>query len=247
MAKDPTGFLDILGGVGSAVGGLFGLGSLNNSYGKAREDYDRGIGYLRDTDWEAQDAWRGATENQTGREAQLRALGMLGDVASSDGMDAASIAALDQSLGWANQNEQAHRQAVTQRAQMRNTLGSGAQMASELVGQQGAADRGYSGATEAAGQGRMRALQAMRDYGTMGSAIRGGDFDFQNRKLSANNAMNTFNAMQRGNRATALNSAYQNRGDSYVGQGRANYQGAVAAGASAGGGAGGAYDLFKKG
>ena len=242
MAFDPT---ELLGGIGSSIGGLFGLGSMNQGYGKAREMYQKGADTISKADWQSGNAWDGATEDPAALAAQQAALARLSTVADSRGMDAGSQAAMQEGMDAVSQQGAADTGAIMQGAAMRGQVRSPMAAGAALVAGQGRANARAGYARGAVADARMRALNAMSGAGDMTTAIRGQGQQWGTAKNNAGNIIGMFNANQRGAQSQAVAGQYDKMADTYTGQGLANYNGAVAAGNSAGKAAGAAAGYAK--
>lgn len=237
-------FGEIVGGIGGMVGGLFGQGAMNEGYRKARGEYDLGIGQLKNTDWQSQDAWKDAVEDPYGRNAQQGALGQLQGIADSRGMDAGGRAAMQEGNEAVDQREAAGRGAAMQGAAMRGQVRGPQTAAAALAGQQTATTGRALASRGGVADARQRALGAAQASGQLGTQYRGQSNAWAGDKMNAGNAIGTFNANQRGNQAQALNGAYINKGNSYTNQGAAQQKAYTAIGAGAGAAAGGAMDMM---
>jgi hypothetical protein len=180
---DPATLALLMGGgqaLGGALGSLFG-----NDDRQAALDAINGI----DTSLIG-NAYDG--EDPAARQKMMGALEYLYNQGAQGGMDPQSRAALAQAQTQTAAAEQGARGALTQNAAARGVGGSGVEFLGTLANQQGAASRNALAGTQAAGDARTRALQAMHSAAGVGGQIRGDD----SRKLEAANRLQMFNREQ---------------------------------------------------
>jgi hypothetical protein len=127
------------------------------------------------------------------KDAQMSALQKLQRTAEG-GLDVGDKASLQAVKDQATQQEKSQRQAILQNMAARGMAGSGAELASQMSAQQGAADRNARGGLEVAAQAQRRALEAAMQSGQLGGQIRGQDFEEQAQKARAVDAIRQFNA-----------------------------------------------------
>lgn len=172
---------DVFGGIGSLLGGS---GDDNAS----------------------KDAWNnlnpeaGPTDPKL-RQQQLDTLAALRSIASSGGMRTQDKVAYTQAANETNRAEAARRHAVLTNMASRGMAGSGNELASDLIGEQGAADRNAMTGNQAASDANQRALTALSAGGQYAGAIRGQD-----------DAMSRFNAGQRVAKAAGQSGIYERAG-----------------------------------
>lgn len=135
-------------------------------------------------------------DNPAVRSQQLRALDMLGNVASEQGMTAQDRAAYQRAQLEAGREEAGLRGASQQRMTERGLMGSTAGYMGDMMASQAGATRSAMMGTEAAGQARERYLRALESLGSMSGNIRGQDFGQAQAKAAAQDAINRFNAQQ---------------------------------------------------
>ena len=129
------------------------------------------------------------------RKAQMAGLEMIKQRASG-GLSMEDRAALAQIQTAQARDAQAKQQQIIQGMQQRGLSGGGAELAAQLqAASAGAAQAGEEG-TRLAGIAAQNALQAARDYGTLGSQIRTQEFDIAKTKASSEDeaALTRFNA-----------------------------------------------------
>lgn len=242
-------FGDIGGGLGGIVGGIFGNKSLNNAYGKAREQYRLGLDTLLGADVQGQDGWSNYVEDGAGREAQLHALSGLKNLSmGQDGMDVSGRVAFDQGAQRIRQQQKAQVDSAKANLAMKGTDNGGqGEFAAALSAGQGGANGLADYGAQSVAEGQNRKLGALQMLQQGGTQFRASDLASQSKKRDAANLMSMFNAGQRWNKAQGVNSQYNNVGNSYVGQGDANNKFATGLGASIGKTAGGVADAFTGG
>lgn len=156
----------------------------------------------------AMNAWTGALRQMQG-------------VAGQNGMDLQSRVAQRQAQAMAAQHEQMQRQALLQQAGSAQRYGSGGLLAAQMGAQQGGFNTvGMAGAQNAA-DARTRAIQAMAMSGNMAGNIRGQQFGEAAARAQSQDAINRFNASQRGNAYMANKglTAAGNQADARMGSG----------------------------
>ena len=144
-------------------------------------------------------------------QAQREALVYFQDVAKN-GMTAADKAQLEGVMIQENANERGNREAILQNMAQRGQLGSGAELQSKLISQQGSANRNFTAGTNLAAQAQKRALEAMTQAGAYASQLRTQDVSEQTEKARAADTIAAFNAnmqAQTNRTNTATNNAAQ--------------------------------------
>lgn len=132
------------------------------------------------------------------RGAQMSALGMLGKRAAT-GMSAEDRSRLAEIQTQIARDTEAKRQQIVQGYQQRGLGGGGSELAAQLqAASAGAAQAGEEGGRLAA-MAQQSALEAARQYGTLGGQIRGQEFDIARTKAGAEDQA----ALSRFNEATA--------------------------------------------
>lgn len=202
-------------------GSLVQLGSQLIDEGKAdrlneeqmkliRENYDewKALGLPDLPHIEAEQQGPSALEStqldSTGRQAEMDALGRMGDIAKSGGMTLEDQAVLNKFLGKSAQRESAARQGLEQQFAARGQFGSGAQLASALQNQSSGAERNSQAGMDQAAQAERRSLEAIMNQSRMGGSLRDRDWNEQAKKAEA------ADAIARGNMAAREKSGYYN-------------------------------------
>lgn len=134
----------------------------------------------------------GMQEDPTGRNAQLEALGQLKDL-SHAGLGAQDRADLSRVRNSVQRDLEAKRQQILQNQQARGMGGSGSELITQLQAAQGDANMASQQGMDIAGQAQQRALQALGQYGAMGSQVRGQDYTASMNKAQAEDELNRFN------------------------------------------------------
>ncbi|MEI6478606.1 MAG: hypothetical protein WCO52_06520 [bacterium] len=236
--------MGMLGDIGGVVGGLFGAGDKKAGMEQQLANYQLGLSQLRNTREEAgPSASENITVNPALATAQMGALGAMQGEAAQGGMSAQSRAALQQTMDQTSQQERGQREAIQQNAAARGAASGGASLAAQMAGQQGAANRNAMAGTQQVADARQRALQSMMGAGQLGGQISGQQFGQQSDIAKAKDAISSFNAGQRLNKAQGVNTAYTGMGDLYNKQGQQKAADAAALGSALGGIAGGAAGM----
>ena len=131
--------------------------------------------------------------------AWMNALRQMQGVAGQGGMDLQSRVAQQQAQAQAAQHEQMQRQAIEQQMAQTQRYGGGAELAAKVGAQQGGYNTAAMAGAENASAARTRAIQAMALSGGMAGDIRGQQFGEQAARAMSQDAINRFNASQRGN------------------------------------------------
>lgn len=144
-------------------------------------------------------AFMDMTVDPTGRQAELMALDKLQGIIGAGGMDAQAKARLSQIQDEIGTSSRGAREAITQNAAERGVGGSGFELMSKLMEQQGASTRANQAAVQAAAEAEQRALQAIAQSGTLGGQVRGQDYNEAAAKAKAIDQINQFNAANKQN------------------------------------------------
>jgi len=139
----------------------------------------------------------------TGRSAEVGALTQMQNLAQNGGLDAQALQQSQQAINAANANEQGQRGAIIQNFAARGEGGAGAQLAAELQASQGDANQAAAGGQAAAANAQARALQAMSNASTAGSALNASDYSQAAAAKQAQDAINRFNTSNSQNIANA--------------------------------------------
>lgn len=130
------------------------------------------------------------------REAQMKALSQLEGVADG-GLTVGDRGDLQRIQGEMAAAEKGQRDAILQNAQSRGVAGSGMELASQLMAQQGSAGRASQQGFDVAKQAQARALEAMLQSGQLGGSIRSQDFGEQSKLAEARDAISKFNTQNK--------------------------------------------------
>lgn len=134
------------------------------------------------------------TSGGAGRSAQLQALSQLQGISTDGGLTAQDKAQLNDIQSQTGAQERGSREAIMQNAQSRGMSGSGMELASQLINQQGSAGNANQAGLDVAAQAQKRALDAITQSGQLGGQVQGQEFSEQAQKASAQDAINKFNA-----------------------------------------------------
>jgi hypothetical protein len=147
------------------------------------------------------------------REAQISALSNLQNIAENGGLTFGDKARLAEIQASSLDAERGQREAILQNARARGIGGSGIELASQLINQQGSAGRRNLEGLNVAADAEKRALEAMLQSGNLGGQIRSQDYSEKARAAEAQDAINRFNIQnsqdQLINAANARNQAQQ--------------------------------------
>lgn len=110
------------------------------------------------------------------------------------GLTPSDMAAYNQLLGQNQQAVEGQRKALLQNFASRGQGGSGAELAAALSGQQQADQGLYNQGLQIAGQANQNALQAMSQAGQLGGQLQSQDWQMEQQKAAAQDAINRFNA-----------------------------------------------------
>lgn len=184
-----------LGGLGGGAG--YGIGSFfgDMAAGENRDEIARILANLKAE--AGPSAFGSITEDPAMRGEELSSLNALKAIADAKGMDTSARVAQRQALDASNQNARARRGAITNSYAMRGMGGSGAELASQLAGEQSDATANAAASSQAAAEASQRALQAISGYGTTAANVRGQDWGEAAQRAKAQDAMSQFNAGQR--------------------------------------------------
>lgn len=136
------------------------------------------------------------TSDPTTRAAQIAALTKLQDISSQGGMDAQARQMQNEALSRSAQQERGQRGAILQNYSERGLGGSGAELAAQLMAQQGSANQAAMVGGQSAAAAQERALQALMGSANLGGSIRGQDFSQAQSIAQAQDEINRFNAAQ---------------------------------------------------
>lgn len=137
--------------------------------------------------------------------AQRAALAKLQQISDEGGLLLEDKAALSEQLGQAARADARGRSAIESQMQARGQLGSGAELAMKLQGQQASAQRGYENARDTAAMAQKRAYEAIMGRGRLAGDVRGQDFGERMASARARDQIAAYNAaaQERANRYNA--------------------------------------------
>lgn len=127
------------------------------------------------------------------RESQMGALQKLADI-SERGLTETDKAMLQKVRSQDDIRSRGAREAILQNARARGIGGSGVELASQLISQQGAASDEAMRSQDIAAMAEQRALEALAQSGALGGQIRAQDLGEAQARAAAEDAINRFNA-----------------------------------------------------
>lgn len=148
--------------------------------------------------------------NQKLKASQNRALSRMEQMGLEGGLRLQDKAALQDAQMQAQVQDRASRNAILDDMNRRGQGGSGMALQAQLQGQQAAGDRAARSSLAVAAGAQDRALQALMQSGELASKYRGQDFQEQEAKAQANDAINKFNT-QNLRDVMSANTGYRNR------------------------------------
>ena len=128
------------------------------------------------------------------KEAQLAALGQLGDL-SEGGLSLGDKVAMQELTDMVGAQDAGRQGAIQQNMAARGMAGGGQELAARMMSQQGGADRAGRAASQQAARAEQRALEAIMQRGVLGGNMRGQEFDQQAKIAQAQDAINQFNTL----------------------------------------------------
>lgn len=134
------------------------------------------------------------TTGGAGRQAQLQALSQLQGISTGGGRTAEDKANLNEIQSATGAQERGAREAIMMNARERGVGGSGLEIASQLINQQGSAGNANQAGLDVAAQAQKRALEAIMQSGQLGGQIQGQEFSEAAQKAAAQDTINRFNA-----------------------------------------------------
>jgi len=132
-----------------------------------------------------------------GRDAELAALNKLQDIGLSGGRDAQSELATARAMEAANTNLRGQNESILQNAQARGTSNSNLVAAQQLAEAQNNARNLNQQTMQAAADADSRALQALMSSASIGSNMRGQDYQQASDRARAMDEISKYNAMNR--------------------------------------------------
>lgn len=210
----------------TALGQLFNSQTANNSasgdYQKAYDEMLRNL-QARFADYDAlgKAGYQDVTAQEVGpsalgsipddvqaRAAQMQSMGKLDEISAGGGLSLADMTALNDIQRDLNRNTSARRQGLANEYAARGQLGSGAQLAMDLAGQQQSAESANQRAESTAAQAQARALQAILQKGQVARGMGNDDYGRKAEAARARDAIEARNAAARMD-ASKTNNAYR--------------------------------------
>lgn len=154
----------------------------------------------------------GITPNPEATRAQFESLNQLQKIVQEGGLTAIDRAKLNEIRNQINTQNRGNQLALQNEFQSRGLGGSGLELASRLVADQGAANRAADQSTDVAALQQQRALQAILSSGELGGKIREQGFNEDIQKARAQDSINQLNAQlaSQANLANASNAQRSN-------------------------------------
>jgi len=131
------------------------------------------------------------------KEAQMRALTRLQQIADEGGLNPAERAKMNEIVGKVNNSFKANNEAIAQSMAQRGVGGSSAELAAKLSGGQQATDLAANMGTGLAGEAYKNALNSIVSGGELAGKIREQDYGEQKDVATAQDAINRFNTQTR--------------------------------------------------
>ena len=147
-------------------------------------------------------AMSGINLDPRAREAQLGALSELSDIVDAGGMTDTTKARLRQITDQMETERRGAEGAIMENARERGVAGSNLEIVNRLMANQGAATRASAEGMDAAAAAEQAKLAAIQSMGTLGTSVRGQEFDEASRVAEAKDAIAKFNA---GNKQSQIN------------------------------------------
>lgn len=142
-------------------------------------------------------ALEGIQGDPAARQAQLEAMAALDELAKNGGLSLADLKALNDMQRGLNQNDASRRKGLANEFAARGQLGSGAQLAMAMQGQQDAAQNANQQSESVAAQAQRRALEAILQRGSMGRSMGNDDYARKADAARARDAIEARNAAAR--------------------------------------------------
>lgn len=142
-------------------------------------------------------ALEGIAADPAARAAQQQSIAALQQLADNGGLSLSDMKALNDLQGNLNRNDSARRNALSNQYAARGQLGSGAQLAMELQGQQQAAQSANQRGESIAAQAQDRALQAILQKGQVARGMSNDDYGRKADTAKARDAIEARNAAAR--------------------------------------------------
>lgn len=142
-------------------------------------------------------ALEGIPEDVASRQAQQEAIAMLSELAASGGLSLGDLKAINDIQRTLNQNDTSRRKGLANEFSARGQLGSGAQLAMAMQGQQDAAQNANQRSESVNAQAQQRAMQALLEKGRMARGMASDDYGRKSDAARARDAIEARNAAAR--------------------------------------------------
>lgn len=143
------------------------------------------------------------------KNAQLDALSSLQNISDNDGITSADQSQLNQIQTQEDTKARGAREAILQNAQARGVSGSGLELLSQMQNAQDSATRTSQRGFDVAANAQNRALEAIKQAGSLGGQLQTNEFNQQAKVADSNDAINRFNTTNQQNQNN-LNVAARN-------------------------------------
>ena len=147
-------------------------------------------------------AYNGINLDPRAREAQMGALSELSDIVSAGGLTPTDLARVRDITDRMETERRGAEGAIMENARERGVAGSNLEIVNRLMANQGAATRANQEGLDTAAMAQQAKLDAIKSMGTLGTSVRGQEYDEAARKAEAADAIARFNA---GNKQSQIN------------------------------------------
>jgi hypothetical protein len=161
-----------------------------------------------------QSATDGITLDPKYKQAQMQALSKLMDITSNNGQDAQSKADNARLMNDVNVNLQGNTGAISQNMATRGMSGGMSDLVSKQIAAQQAANRQSQMGMDINAQAQQRALSALMNQSNVANQASNTDFNQQNTRAQATDAISRFNA-QNGQNVSSANTAARNNAQQF--------------------------------
>lgn len=131
------------------------------------------------------------------KQAAMQALQSMRGIANEGGMTIQDQSNLNKILSQTSAQEAGKRGAIMQDFAARGKGGSGFELAQQLLSQQESANRANEAQTDVAAMAQQRALEALRNAGSLGQSLDSNEFNQKARAAEAQDLINRFNTQNR--------------------------------------------------
>lgn len=136
----------------------------------------------------------GVSLDPTYKTAQIEALNKLKEIGSNGGMTLSDQASYEKMQGNLGAEERGRREAILADTRSKGQMGSGLELAAQLMNQQDSARRAHEGGLNIQAEAQKRALDAIMQSGELGGKIRGQEFGEKSKVAEAQDMIAKWNA-----------------------------------------------------